>query len=236
MIVRTAEINTSGSFLISNQYWRNNLYGLRSEIINSPPAANHSLERNSLLLIKLPWIEWSLWRIQNSIFALTRAYKCKLWTNKLLEASGIKLNSVLENVYDKQKLKTRKAVVSSPYGGEMAASQMRIKMSNSSNSQRITVRTMQKQRVASPPSLTLSSGLAETAATRGTFLLALATQHFFLMLQKLWNQNDARVARGMLCNKITGIMLQNIHRIEFFCIILQILGTPCFTSSTSVAE
>ena len=73
------------------------------------------------------------------IFTLTRAYTCKLQTNKLLEASGIKLNSLLENVYGKQKLQTRKAVVSSPYGG-----QMRIKMSNSNNSQRITVLTMPK--------------------------------------------------------------------------------------------
>ena len=138
MIVGKAEINASGSFRISNQYWRNNLYGLRPEIINSPPAANNSLKRNSLLLIKLPWIEWSLWRIQNAILTSTRAYKCKLWTNKLYEASGIKLNSVLENVYDKHKLKTRKAVVTSPYGDEMAASQMRIKMSDSNNNQRIT--------------------------------------------------------------------------------------------------
>ena len=143
MIVGKAKINASGSFLISNQYWRNKLYGLRSKIINSPPAANSSLKRNPLLLIKLPWIEWSLWRIQNAIFTLTRANKCKLWTNKLLGASGIKLNSVLENVYDKQKLQTRKAVVSCSYD-EMAASQMRIKMSNSNNIQRITVPTMQK--------------------------------------------------------------------------------------------
>ena len=85
-------------------YWRNNLYGLRSEIIYSPPVANNW---NPLLLIKLPWIEWSLRIIQYVIFTLTRAYKCKLRTNKLLEASGIKLNSVLENVYDKPKLQTR---------------------------------------------------------------------------------------------------------------------------------
>ena len=142
--VEKAEINASGSFRISNQCWKNNLYVMRSEIINYPPAANNSLKRNSLLLIKLPWIEWSLWRIQNEILTLTRAYKCKLWTNKLLEASGVKLNSVLENVNDKEKLQTRKAVVSSPNGGEMAASQMRIKMSNSNNSQRITVPAMQK--------------------------------------------------------------------------------------------
>ena len=54
MIGGKAEINASGSFRISNQY------GLRSEIINSPPAANNSLKRNSLLLIKLIWTEWSL--------------------------------------------------------------------------------------------------------------------------------------------------------------------------------
>ena len=39
MIVGKAEINASGSFRISNQHRRNNLYGLRPEIINSPAAA-----------------------------------------------------------------------------------------------------------------------------------------------------------------------------------------------------
>ena len=59
MIVGKAEVNASGSFRISNQSRRNNLHGLRSEIINSPPAAKNSLKRNSFL-IKLLWIEWSL--------------------------------------------------------------------------------------------------------------------------------------------------------------------------------
>ena len=144
MIVGKAEINESGSFRISRQYWGNNLYGLRYEIIISPPAAINSLKRNPLLLIKLPCIEWSLWRIQNAIFTLTRLCKCKLWTNKLPGTSGIKLNIILENVYDKPKLQATETVVSSPYRGEMVASQMRIKMSNSNNSQRITVPTMQK--------------------------------------------------------------------------------------------
>ena len=55
MIVGKAElINASGSFRISY------LYGLRFETINSPPAANNSLKKNPFLLIKLPWIEWSL--------------------------------------------------------------------------------------------------------------------------------------------------------------------------------
>ena len=43
-----------------------------------------------------------------------------------------------------------KTVISSPYGREIAASQMRIKMSNRNNSQRITVSTMQKKHVSSP--------------------------------------------------------------------------------------
>ena len=154
MIVGKAEINASGSFQISRQYWGNNLYGFRSKIINSPPAAKNSLKSNPLLLIKLPLTEWPLWRIQ-AIFTLTRACNCKLWTNKLLETARIKLNFVLENVYDKPKLQTTKTVFSSPYGSEIAASEMTIKMSNSNNSQRITVPTMQKQRVASPPSLAL---------------------------------------------------------------------------------
>ena len=48
-----------------------------------------------------------------------------------------KLNFVLENVYDKPKLQTTNAVASSPHGSKMATSQMRIKISNSKNSQRI---------------------------------------------------------------------------------------------------
>ena len=50
MVVGEAEIPASGSFRISNQ----------SEIIISLPAANNSLKRNPLLLIKRPWIEWLL--------------------------------------------------------------------------------------------------------------------------------------------------------------------------------
>ena len=45
-------------------------------------------------------------------------------------------------------------------------------------------------------------------------LLALATQHFLLMLQGLWNQNVARAARSRFCNKTVGTMLLNIHRPE----------------------
>ena len=37
--------------------------------------------------------------------------------------------------------------------------------------------------------------------------------HHFLMLQGLRKQN---VARGRFCNKITGTMVQNIHRIVLF--------------------
>ena len=129
-------------------------WGLKLSILRQLPTT--AWRDSLLLLIKLPWIEWSLWRIQNAIFTLTRAYKCKLWTNKLLEASGIKLISGLENIYDKQKLKTRKAVISSLHGGEMAANQMKIKMSNSKSSQQITVPAMQKWCVASPPSFTPS--------------------------------------------------------------------------------
>ena len=51
MIVGKVEINASGSFRISDR--GNNLYGLRSEIINSTPGANNSLKKNPLLLIKL---------------------------------------------------------------------------------------------------------------------------------------------------------------------------------------
>ena len=48
MIVGKAEINATGSFRISRQYCGNYLYGLKSEIINSLPAANNSLKRNPL--------------------------------------------------------------------------------------------------------------------------------------------------------------------------------------------
>ena len=46
MIVGKAEINVSGSFRISHQCRGDNLYGLKSEIINSPQATNNSLKRN----------------------------------------------------------------------------------------------------------------------------------------------------------------------------------------------
>ena len=58
-----------------------------------------------------------------------------------IETSWIKLNFVLENVNDKPKLQMAKRIFSSPYGSEMAASQMRIKMRSS---QQITVQKMQK--------------------------------------------------------------------------------------------
>ena len=57
-------------------------------------------------------------RTQNAIFTLTRDYKCELRTNKLLEASEIKLKLVLENACDKPKLQMTKTVVNSPYGGQ----------------------------------------------------------------------------------------------------------------------
>ena len=133
IIVGKAEINASGSFRISNQHWGNNLYRFRSEIINSLSAANNSLKRN-FALIDLSLVEWSLWRIENAILTLTRAYKCKLWTNKLLEQTELCFGECLW----KPKLQTTNAVASSPHGSKMATSQMRIKISNSKNSQRIT--------------------------------------------------------------------------------------------------
>ena len=77
----------------------------------------------------------------------------KTMKNKLLQTSGIKLELVLENVYDKPKLQTVKTVVSFPYDGEMAASQMRVKMRNINNSQRIAVPTMQKNSALPHPLL-----------------------------------------------------------------------------------
>ena len=62
MIVGKAEINASGTFRIRSVTSTEEItcMGWRSEIINSLPAANNSLKRNILLLIKLPWIELSL--------------------------------------------------------------------------------------------------------------------------------------------------------------------------------
>ena len=52
MIVGKAKITASGSFWISHEYLGKNLGGLiQSEIINSPPAANNSLNRNPLFFI-----------------------------------------------------------------------------------------------------------------------------------------------------------------------------------------
>ena len=51
MDVGNANVNASGSFWISHQYLGKNLYGLRSEIISFPPAANNSLKGDPLLLI-----------------------------------------------------------------------------------------------------------------------------------------------------------------------------------------
>ena len=114
-----------------DQYWGNNLYGLRSEIIYSLPADNSSLKRNALLSIKLPWFEWSLWRIQNALFTLTRAYKCKLWTTSFLRLLGSNWTLFWRMFMTNQSCKRQKqssALLT-------ASSQMRIKMSNSKNSQ-----------------------------------------------------------------------------------------------------
>ena len=110
---------------------------MRSDTVNSPPAANDSLERNPLLLILLPSIEWSLWRILNAIFTLTRHCKCKVWANNLLETSGIKLKFVFENVYDKPRQETIQTVVSFPSGGQP-------------DEGKNAVPTMQRRRVVSP--------------------------------------------------------------------------------------
>ena len=62
----------------------------------------------------------------------------------------------------------------------------------------------------------------KAAATRGTFLLALATQHLFLVLQRLWNQNVACVASQQNCwdNDVKYSLNST------FCNMLQILVTP----------
>ena len=77
-----------------------------------------------------------------------------------------------------------------------------------------------------------------SAATRGTFLLTLTTQHFLLMLQGLWNQNVARVARGRFCKKMVGTMLQSIHWFELFATCSRYWGhlATRATGWTSVAE
>ena len=57
----------------------------------------------------------------------------QLWTNKILEASGVKLNSALENVYDKQKLQTRKAIIGSSYSGQPGGDQSEQQQQQSAN-------------------------------------------------------------------------------------------------------
>ena len=52
--------------------------------------------------------------------------------------------------------------------------------------------------------------ICKASATRLTFLVALATQHFFLKLQGLRSQDVTRVTIGRFCNKIAGTMLPNI--------------------------
>ena len=67
------------------------------------------------------------------------------------------------------------------------------------------------------------------AATRGTFLLVLATQLFF-MLQGLWNQNVTRVARGRFCTtRSPGQCCRIFIEFNFFATMMQILGTPGHT-------
>ena len=68
-------------------------------------------------------------------------------------SNRVKLKLVLENVYDKLKLQTTKNSSALPIAPTWQPGRLRVKMSN--NSQRITVPTMQRQRVASPPSITL---------------------------------------------------------------------------------
>ena len=92
----------------------------------------------SLCSVHTPWM-----LEQNFLVSTSSSVNKRIWTNKFLETSGIKLRFVL--------LQTTKTVVSSLYCGKMSASQMRLNMSNNNNSQGITVPTMKEQRVASQP-------------------------------------------------------------------------------------
>ena len=58
MIVVKAETNASGSFRISRQFWGNNLYGMRSEITNSPPAANNS--QREIFVVDQTGLNWMI--------------------------------------------------------------------------------------------------------------------------------------------------------------------------------
>ena len=88
-------------------------------------------------------------RIQNAVFTLTRDCNENYKQISFFRLLGLPLEFVSENVDDKPKLQMTKTAVRFSYAGEMAASQMRVKMSNSNNknNQRITVPTIQKQRV-----------------------------------------------------------------------------------------
>ena len=61
-----------------------------------------------------------------------------------------------------QRIQTTKTVAALP----MVASQLKVKLSNNNESQRITIPTLQERRVASPPSLTLTKIKHATLADR----------------------------------------------------------------------
>ena len=124
MIVEKVEINASGSFRISRNYQ------FSASCQQQPKMKSFVVDQTAL--------DWMV-TLKNSecdILHWQELLNVNYEETSFSETSGIKLSSVLENVYDKPKLKTTKIVVRSLYGGAMAAIQTRIKMSNSNNSQR----------------------------------------------------------------------------------------------------
>ena len=85
----------------------------------------------------------------NAIFKLTRACKCKLWTNKLIELSGIKPKSVVEIIYDKLKQQMTTALPVLERCGQGQNEQQQQPANHSSNNAE-TVRCLTP---FSPPSL-----------------------------------------------------------------------------------
>ena len=120
----------------------------------------------------------------------------------------------MENVYDKK-------VISSPYGGEIAASQMTVKISNNNNSQKITVPTMQKQRVASPPSLTLEESLKR---------LRYRSKYG-------WNfSTSCYISGNILCFKIWQHLSQSANEIFDTAVLNKTKPTSITTSETKLPE
>ena len=128
MTVGKSKIDPSGSFRISRQYWGKNLNGLRSEFINSPPAANNSLSWSNCLGLTGHSEEFRMRHLRWE--ELVNVNYEQISFLKLLGSNWKLFRMYMTN----QSYKRQKQSSGSLHGGEMAASQMRVKISNNNNS------------------------------------------------------------------------------------------------------